>query len=240
MIEPKITATFGERKIKASSVANTGRTPTVSGSQDTDSFLLTGYLRLLGFDPTISELKTEPVTLRWIGEDGKTHKYTPDILVRYGFGPDKLIDKTRVVIVEVKPMAVLKRKQAEFAERFEIAKRWTAQQGWEFKIVTEEDIPEIGVKNATFLTRFRKSTNIITPQTKTWPHRFRKTLKSLGTSTPDALLDALAENQQERLLMIPVLWHLIANKQMGVDLGKPLTQACQIHTLDQNTDFMST
>src|SRR5437763_1088317 len=39
--------------------------------------------KLLTFNTNVSTYKEQPVKIYFIGEDGKTHHYTPDVLINY-------------------------------------------------------------------------------------------------------------------------------------------------------------
>jgi hypothetical protein len=53
-------------------------------------------------------------------------------------------------------------------------------------------------------------------------------LSALGETEPASLLTALSQDRWQQAQMLPMLWQLIATRQVGTDLRQPLTMQSRI------------
>lgn len=75
----------------------------------------------------------ECAPIPYIGTDGKIHRYWPDFFV--------MTEDGKRYIIEVKPAS---QKQMPINRRkWEAAKKWASDRGWQFKVVTENTLKRL-------------------------------------------------------------------------------------------------
>jgi hypothetical protein len=104
------------------------------------------YLYLVDYDPTVTILEEQPLTIPYTYE-GKVYHYTPDFRVRQA-------EQER--LVECKPAARVD--EEENQRKFAAARAWCAEHRWEFQVVTDTEIRQghrlKNVKHLTYYARF--------------------------------------------------------------------------------------
>ena len=53
-------------------------------------------------------------------------------------------------------------------------------------------------------------------------------MNELGRTTSDELIASIAQTDEARLELMPVLWHLVITKRIGVDLDEPFGSNVQL------------
>lgn len=206
------------RKLRTSRRALTGRVVTADGEVSTfESSLERDWLMVLDLDPAVQSIEVQPFTLSY-EVDGVSSRYTPDVLVRVEDGKTE-----RVTVYEVKFASDLRDHWPEYRPRFKAALRYCRSQGWRFKIVTDRRIRTPRLGNARFLRRYRalRTDSLMCKQ-------LLYTLRTLGPTTPQALLAGAYFSQDSRLAAMPMLWKMVACRQIVANLDQPLTMASKI------------
>lgn len=206
------------RKLRTSRRALTGRVVTADGEVSTfESSLERDWLVVLDFDPAVQSIEVQPFTLSY-EVDGVSSHYTPDVLVQVADGTNE-----RVTVYEVKFASDLRENWRQYRARFKAAWRYCRAQGWRFEIVTEQRIRTPRLGNARFLRRYRtlRTDNLTCKQ-------LLYTLKVLGPTTPQALLAGAYFSQDSRLTALPMLWKMVACRQVETDLDRLLTMGSKI------------
>lgn len=206
------------RKLRTSRRALTGRVVTADGEVSTfESSLERDWLVVLDLDPAVQSIEVQPFTLSY-EVDGVSSHYTPDVLVRVADGENE-----RVTVYEVKFASDLREHWRLYRARFKAAWRYCRVKGWRFKIVTERRIRTPRLGNARFLRRYRAlRTDKLTCK------QLLYTLKALGPTTPQALLAGAYFSQESQLTALPMLWNMVACRQIETDLDQPLTMSAKI------------
>ncbi len=207
------------RELKTSRRCLTGRVSLwLRGTASFESSLERDWLIALDFDPSIQLIREQPFSIHYEFE-GKTRRYTPDVLTE-SMSPHGQIMTT---VYEVKPLEELRSEWKRYKPRFRAAVRHCRSRGWRFKIVTEREIRTPFVYNAKFLRRYRgiKAQPLIAQQ-------LLYTLKALGETTPQALLAAAYLPMENQMAAIPELWRLVCARQIMVLLYEPLTMKSPI------------
>lgn len=180
-----------------------------------ESLLERDLMILLEFDNTVQGFEEQPAKISY-KVDGKAKKqYVPDILIRY----QSFAGVTeRTVLGEIKHTDDLKKNKAKYAPKFEAAKIFATEQGWEWQIFTEKDIRTPFLENLKFLREYRSAEPDISLQNEviTCLQRAR------GSVTVDFLLEQLCPTDDRKLLVVPALWHLVGTKRITANLQKPL------------------
>ena len=184
-----------------------------------ESTLERDFALLQLFDLTVDSVEEQPVRIEYMGSDGRPTRYTPDFLVIYK-------GSTRSPrLVEVKYQAELEEKAAQYAARFEAARRYGSDRGWSFEVATETTIRTPRLENARFLLPYRRQSAD--------PGRCHRLLEQLTTADAISigdLLRAAFATIADQQTGLPCLWHLVATGRIVTDLDRPLTMTSLLRT----------
>jgi hypothetical protein len=176
-----------------------------------ESLLEKEYMLLLEFDESVSRFEEQPVT---VTISGSARIYTPDLLIH--FHDSECI---RPCLAEIKHTDDLTRNASKYAEKFEAARSYADSHGWEFRIITQQDIRIPKLANLKFLREYR---NIDVAESKM--ATVLDALRQLGSETFfNVLLDVLAPDEEEKLHWLPIIWHLIVTRTIRCDLDVAFT-----------------
>src|SRR2546426_7711862 len=131
-------------------VANS-RTQSMSAFEST---LERDFLLLLDFDPDVEGYEEQPVTITYHDETGRRRTYTPDILVRYRTEHLE-VRRSKPHLCEVKYRDDLRQHWTVYRPKFRAAQRYARQQGWRFRLVTEQHVRTPYLDNVKFLGPYR-------------------------------------------------------------------------------------
>lgn len=209
-----------QRRIGTSRRALTGRVA-LGGSQavDFESSLERDWLEQLDFDPRVVELQIQPFSLEHEVE-GSRRRYTPDVLAVWQHGSVR-----ETIVYEVKFRDDLRDNWVDYRPRFVAATRYCRERGWRFKIMTERRIRTPMLSSVKFLRPYRRIEDHAV-----FRERLVAGLRDIGPTTVAQLLEATFDTKQERLLALPSLWKLVANFDVEVDFGMPLSMRTQVRS----------
>lgn len=131
----------------------TGDTPPLRGipSAQYESLLEYDHQVQLICDPRVRTFIAQPITLRYEHE-GKSRRYTPDALVHFNADANGVTPPSE--LREVKTRQDLANNHDKLTPGFRAAETYAAEQGWIFRIVTEEDIRTPELPNLHFLLAY--------------------------------------------------------------------------------------
>jgi hypothetical protein len=189
--------------------------------------------KLVGFNLNVAKYEEQPLVIYFDGEDGKQHRYFPDLLINYreDVSPAKL---WRPLLVEVKYREDLFKDWRELKPKFRAARRYTLEQGLDFSIITDLEIKTPYLKSVLFLLDFRWI-----PVNEAYTSVLLGTLRELLETTPANLLREITEDRNKIAEMIPTLWQLTANFAIGINLEEPLTMRSRIWSKQALTEAES-
>jgi len=170
---------------------------------------------LLEFDDAVESFEEQPVKIPYI--DGKRRKnYVPDILIHY----HKPIsgEARRPVLGEVKKSEDLKKNKTKYAPKFEAAAIFSEKQGWEWRKFTEKDIRTPLLDNLKFLREYHSSE----PDEGLLQKVIDCMNNAHNSASVESLLKKLCASEDDTLVMVPAIWHLLATKRITANLKKPL------------------
>lgn len=155
------------------------------------------------FDPKVECFEAQPLQIKLL-HDGRIRRYTPDVAVKYQNSDSLLIE-------EVKPREVA---QSDKFLSLERAVRLVLenQMGCRYAVVTEETIrAQPRLTNLEILFRYRSypATNTELFESLSWFSEGPKTLRTARLLANEAAMP------------IGVVFYLIANHQLRVDLDEP-------------------
>jgi len=172
-----------------------------------ESWLERDHLMLMDFDPGVRAVSSQPFWLRWRDGEGRVRRHAPDFFARRGDGTGMVID--------VRPDD---RIPARDAETFAVTALACEVAGWEYR--RAGDLDPVLVANVRWLSRYR--------------HR-----RCLVPGIAAVLLEVFAggrglfegaEAAGDRLRVLPVLFHLMWQRQLAADLeAAPLSTATLVH-----------
>lgn len=202
------------RKIPKNHLFVTGRYASAKNGEmrDFESLNEKDYLILLDFDLTVVSFEVQPVK---IPVPGVPRGYVPDVLIH--FHPDAFGKNRASLLVDVKHTTDLAKNAAKYAPKFEAARIFAQDQGWEFQIIDETMIRKPYLNNLKFLRAYKERL----PE----PSHIQTIVKILSkhSLTFDELLNLLAPSDQEKLSWIPVIWYMVVNHLILVDLQTPIS-----------------
>jgi hypothetical protein len=181
---------------------------TMSGHVGYESWLERDHVMLLDFDPQIVALASQPFWLRWIRED-RVRRHLPDYFVRRADGTGVVVD-----------VRADDRIEPTDAEAFDATAAACAEMGWEFRRVGTLD--PVFAANLRWLSRYRH------PRCGRREDIAVRLLEVFAEPTP---LFAGAEQVGDRIMVLPVLYHLLWRRALSVDLHAGLLDASSVvHT----------
>lgn len=181
-----------------------------------ESLLERDFMILQEFDDNVERFEEQPVKIVVTNGKGRKPPYVPDLLIHYKATAAK---PKKPLLAEVKARRDLDKNKAKYASKFSAAKTYANERGWQFKVVDDEAIRIARLPNLKFLREY----HLIAPVSE----QVRRVLKGVeeagGWIELEDLLGNLCHGDSERLAILPVIWHLVATRQIDVDMNKPFT-----------------
>lgn len=189
----------------------TGKVPHLGKYEST---LERDFMEILRFDPNIEEFTPQPLKLEFIDKEGKKRSYTPDGLIKF---KSTSLPTHDPILFEVKYRADFRKDWKILVQKYRAAKLYCIPKGWRFRVYTECEIRTQYLINVRFLAQFQDRK----PDAGTKAH-ILQILEDLDSVEIDVLLFALCKDKTNRAMMIPYVWHLVANGDIDCDLDLPL------------------
>jgi hypothetical protein len=191
------------------------------GTAQFESTLERDFLALLEFSPEVEQFEVQPVVIKWRNEQGAPRSYTPDVLVKFK------ADTNRIPwLCEVKYRADISKNWGDLHPKFRQGIRLAKQNGWRFRLITEVEVRTPYLDNVRFLAPF-KFRNVLEDDSE----RLLSRLRACSDMTPAAMIESMSPDRQKQAEWLPVLWRLIADHRVGVDLNVALTKDSQLWSL---------
>lgn len=201
------------RKIKNSGTKkNIGYFPSKKNNRAIcfESLLERDYLHLIEFDSDVIEYYEQPITVEYLISDKKYH-YTPDF---------KVVRKNKIQLVEVKPYIKLQKMLSDDRkkQKFITAYYYCINKGWEFKIITDNDL-RFGnlLKNIKHLFMYSTINIKATDKLK---------IKNYIVLNEKASISFILSNlatQEEKAKYRAYILNLIYNHTLATDMSVPIT-----------------
>lgn len=199
------------RKVSYGHRGNRGRMVLLGQAVDHESHLERDFLLILQFDPTLTAIREQPFTIPCLGANGHQTRYTPDFLAIHD-GP-----KPKGFLVEVKPLAELRRDWRNLKPRLRAGRAFAHEHGLSFELLTERQLHGWPLDAYHFLARFKD-----VPRDESIEEHLVHCLAGIGPSTPRKLLAAAFMTEANQTKAIPYLWKLVATRRFmaGLDEGQ--------------------
>jgi hypothetical protein len=180
------------------------------------------FLETKDFDRQLSYVGAQP--LRLIFREGNHHRYTPDYLCRYKPKSDGTCESP--ILYEIKPRSELRKNWDELRPGFLRASALCRSRGWRFRIATERCIRTPRLARIKFLRSF-----LDRPDIDCIGQILYRTMNDLVTSTPAELLATGFASKERRLQAVGILWKLVADGRIKIELDKPLNMESKIWSM---------
>lgn len=117
-----------------------------------ESLLERDFIYLLDYDPDVEWFEEQPLSIEYLHEAKLLH-YTPDFHV---------LELGQQVLVECKPERFVETE--ENRRKFAVAREWCEERGWEFRIVTDQQVRSgFRLQNVKLLAQFaRQKVDMVT------------------------------------------------------------------------------
>ena len=215
ILKPKIEFTEQSRKIGITRRSISGLYP--FKGEDTVAFESTlerDFLVRLETIRSVTEVISQPYTIRYKSTSGRYHPYTPDYLVKYKNHPWPY---TPPKLIEVKPRELIKEQLIKFKPKYQATFQFCRENGFIFHFMDESKIRDQRLNNANFLRRYKKLE--FNEQDSDW---VLSSIRQFGSMTFDHLLTKHFIGERRRAIGISNLWHLIAIEKLQCNLAEPL------------------
>jgi len=205
------------RKIKKSYISCVGYFKSYKNNKQLafESILERDFFMLLEFDGDVVSFKEQPLRINYQLK-AKNTRYTPDVLVTYKDGSQK--------IFEVKYQSDLD-SDPQLQQKISILKEEIARQmSLSFETFTDAQIDQIYFKNCVFLYK-----NIFISENKVMSTRILEAINKLSEPiTIKSFVELLSANQTEQLQILPYLWHEIFKNSTLLDMSQKITMSSLI------------
>ncbi len=177
-----------------------------------ESALEKDFALLLEYHPTVSQYHEQPVTIEYY-VNGQLRTYTPDFLIFYRDGDSK------PWLCEIKYKDDLLVNFKKYKARYKAAVEYCKEQGWEFKLITEQNIRTPLLENLKFLGQYEKE--YVDPTCYTL---IVSRVQDLGTTNPKEVLLSISDaNPSIQSQCIYALWYALKTATIGCDFSKKLS-----------------
>lgn len=200
------------RKIKKSYISCTGYFKSLKNQNQIafESVLERNFYLLLEFDPMVQSYHEQPFTMRY-ELNGKKSKYTPDSLVNYHDGSQK--------VFEVKYQKDIDN-DTELQEKLNVLKTvLPIKKSIPFEVFTDHNIQDEYLNNAQFLYHYA-----FLNANDAYIAKIQNILKnSHDAITVKQLLESISSNKIEHLNYLPYIWHEVFQNTNLIDMHQRLT-----------------
>lgn len=139
---------------------------------------------------------------------------------------------SRLLARTVKPASKI---DARVLDKFEIERRYWVEQGVDWGIITEHQIPKVRVQNLEWVHEYQTMAKLVVPYVGYWEDRCEQFINFLSR-TSGITVEVMCRQLEEHHGFaggepITVIRHLIANKRLMMDLDRPWALNLDISTL---------
>ena len=196
---------------------------------DFESQLEKKFYLMFEFDDDIESYQEQPVKVETVLK-GRKVTYVPDCLIY--FKPELY----RIpLLVEIKFLKEIIEKKEKIANKVKAISRYSKENGYMFKIFTDKKLNDIYIDNIKFLYRYSERPKL-NGRYSEYENRIYSVLhSSLDGLTVNNLLNKAAINEQDKMNILPVIWHMAFVKKLLINLYKPLNNSVTV-TLNKKVE----
>lgn len=173
------------------------------------------------FDGEIERYMEQPVKVDAILK-GRKVSYFPDCIVY--FKPE--LQRTPLLI-EIKYSKEIKEKKEKIVNKIKAVSKYSKENGYVFKIFTEKKLNETYISNIKFLYGYYEKPKL-NGTYDIYESKIIGILNGGNKITVKGLLDYITKTDIEKMMVIPLVWHLICRNTLSANLNAPLTNSSLI------------
>lgn len=181
-----------------------------------ESALERDHLITLEFDDQVIHYVTQPLTIYYENQENYL-RYTPDVLVYYTDESDK-----KPVLYEVKYEAELIEKEAEYAVKFQAARKYAKENGYVFLTINEKQIRTAYLENIKLLSRYHRQAINETHAAHIYQILQRESFIEI---------EIVAGTDPDRPYILNTIWQMLAKKRIGCNMHDKITMNTLIWNL---------
>lgn len=200
------------RKIKKSYISCTGYFASYKNKSQIafESVLERDFYMILEFDDNVYTCKEQPLQISYEYFNGKNRRYTPDTLVTYKDGTQK--------VFEVKYQNEIDGNE-ELQKKLELLKNeFRATYNYEFEVFTDAMIDKTYLDNLKFLYKF-----VFIPPNDSKTNIVHEIISNQKTIRVKEVLNEITSDKMIQLEYIPYLWNFLFKNKTFVNLSEKLT-----------------
>lgn len=188
---------------------------------DFESQLEKKFYLTFEFDDKIETYQEQPVKINAV-LNGRKISYFPDCIIY--FKPEL---RQKPLLIEIKYAKEIKEKKEKIINKIKVVSKYSKENGFVFKIYTDKRLDEIYIDNIKFLYRYFEKPKL-NGRYAAYENKIFEILTGSGGIAINGLLDYIAENNIEKMTILPLVWHLTCRKILLTDLNKPLSNSSLI------------
>ncbi len=212
---------MGVRRVPISSLSLTGQ----FNGQQFESSLERDLLLLTAFDLGVDWYESQPVSIEYYDSNGRSHTYTPDLLIMYR--KHGRFKSRKPLLCEVKYREDFFDQWKILKPKLKAARKYAREQGWEFRVLTEREIRTPYLQNVKFLFRYQYN-----DFTEGHYRRLSELLDEIDVTTPKELIESAYISKNMRGEALWTLWCMVARHWVRCDLSLPLSMNTRIWKSD--------
>ncbi|MGE4419816.1 MAG: TnsA endonuclease N-terminal domain-containing protein [Sulfurimonas sp.] len=210
------------RKIKKSYISCTGYFASYKNKTQVafESTLERDFYMFLEFEKSVLKYEEQPMQINYEYSDKKKRRYTPDTLVTYIDGAQKLFEVKYANEIFNNP---------ELQEKITILKEHIKEKhDLDFEIFTDEMVEKQYLENLKFLYKFA-----FIPSSDDKTNAIEQILQSNKNIEVKETLLKLHANQHKQLEYLPYIWNYVFHNTQIVDLYQKLTMKTSLSYLGE-------
>lgn len=212
----------GVREIRANHRSVTGWINGDYGAVPFESTVEMDFAYLALFDARVVGLHSQPITISYEDDANNLRHYTPDFLVEYTTAKGE-IDKA---LVEIKLASEMRERGDQFTPRFYAAESWCFEHGFEFHLITDEQIRTECINNIKALYPFRFAMDY--RHSVLW--KLDADIKANAPLSIESALQQFVYTSTSRAEIQKLIWILVARQSLHIDLSKPWNAKTTLHS----------
>ena len=180
-----------------------------------ESALERDFYYLAEYDPSIVMIEEQPIVFR-----SGTRTYTPDALIELN-APSYIFPRLRIGlnVVELKYREDLHKNWKKYEPKFKLAIRECNAKRWRFKILTDMEVRGTVLENVKMIEHHMRRESEKENELR---ELLINELNKFGICDINSLLSACFRSKTNQLNAIPVLWRLIGEHSIGVNLNESI------------------
>jgi len=214
------------RKIKKSYISSTGYFSSYKNAKQVvfESVLERDFFMFLEFEKDVLKYEEQPIQIYYTYSDGKKRRYTPDTLVTYIDGTQKLFEVKYINELQSNP---------DLIHKLDLLKKYfNNEYNLEFKLFTDEDMNKQYMTNLKFLYKFA-----FIPHSHDKHSLIDKIIADNKKIAIKEILNMITPNKYIQLEYIPYIWNYIFHDIRVVDnIYNKLTMATYVSFIKDNDE----